>query len=69
MEVYNDVESDAGDTYPYDATVGTAAGHEYEQPDYNMQMVWEEENADRGDLIDMGVFKPTSGNATKQLRM
>lgn len=28
----------------------------------------EEENADRGDLINMGVFKPTSGNATKRLR-
>lgn len=29
----------------------------------------EEEDADRGDLIDMGIFKPTSGNATKRLRM
>ena len=29
----------------------------------------EEEDADRSDLIDMGVFKPTSGNATKRLRM
>ena len=29
----------------------------------------EEEDADRSHLIDMGVFKPTSGNATKRLRM
>ena len=31
--------------------------------------VEEEEDADRSQLIDMGVFKPTSGNATKRLRM
>ena len=71
MEVYNEVENDAGDAYPYDATAG-AAGREHEEPNYNMQMVRhieEEEDADRGDLIDMGVFKPTSGNATKRLRM
>ena len=29
----------------------------------------EEEYADRGNLIDMEVFKLTSGNATKRLRM
>ena len=37
-----------------------------------MQMVYhikEEEDADRNDLIDMRVFKPTSGNATKRLKM
>ena len=71
MEVYNDVENDAGDAYHYDATAGTA-GHEHDEPDYNMQMVRhieEEDDADRGDLIDMGVFKPTSGNATKRLRI
>ena len=71
MEVYSEVENDAGDAYPYDATAGTA-GQEHEHPGYNMQMVRhveEEEDADRGDLIDMGVFKPTSGNATKRLRM
>ena len=71
MEVYNEVENDAGDAYPYDATIGTAR-HEHDGPDYNMQMVRhieEEDDADRGDLIDMGVFKSTSGNATKRLRM
>lgn len=71
MEVYNKFKDDAGDTYPYDATAG-AAGYEHEEPNYNMQMVRhikEEEEADRGDLINMGVFKPTSGNATKRLRM
>ena len=58
-----------GGAYPYDAT---AAGTEYDEPDHNMQMVRhreEEEDADRGGLIEMGVFKPTSGNATKRLRM
>ena len=71
MEVYNEVEDDAGDAYPYDATAG-AAEYEHEEPNYNMQMVRhieDEEDADRDDLIDMGVFKPTSGNATKRLRM
>ena len=71
MEGYNDVENDAGDAYPHYATAGTA-GQEHEEPQYNMQMVRhieEEENADRSELIDMGVFKPTSGNATKRLRM
>lgn len=68
MEVYNEVENDAGDAYPRDAT----AGHEDDEPGHSMQMVRhmeEEENADRSDLIDMGVFKPTTGNATKRLRM
>ena len=71
MEVYNEVENDAndaGDAYPHDAT----AGREHDEPGHNMQMVRhieEEENADRSDLIDMGVFKPTTGNATKRLRM
>ncbi len=73
MEGYNKVENDAGDAYPYnDATAGTAKGREHEEPHYNMQMVRrieEEEDADRSDLINMGVFKPTSGNATKRLRM
>lgn len=71
MEGYNDVENDAGDAYPHDASVGTA-GQELEEPQYNMQIVHhieEEENVDRNKLIDMGVFKPTSGNTTKRLRM
>ena len=71
MEVYNEVENDAGDAYPHDATVGTAVP-EQDEPHNSMQMVRhmeEEEDADRSDLIDMGVFKPTSGNATKRLRM
>ena len=69
MELYNEVENDAGDAYPYNAT---ATGTEYDEPDHNMQMVChreEEEDADRGELIEIGVFKPTSGNATKRLRM
>ena len=65
------MENDAGDAYPHDATAGVA-GHEHEGPNYDMQMVRhieEEEDADRGDLVGMGVFKPTSGNATKRLRV
>lgn len=72
IEVYNEVENDAGDVYLYNPSAKTAAGHEYKEPDYNMQMVFhieEEEDANRGDLIDIGVFKPTSRNATKWLRM
>ena len=70
MEVYHEVENDAGDAYPHDAT--TVPANEHEGPSYNMQMVRhieEEEDADRGNLVDMGVFKPTSGNATKRLRI
>lgn len=69
--MYNKVGNDAGDAYPCDATAGTA-GHEHEEPEYNMQMVRhikDEENADRDELVDLGVFKPTTGNATKRLRM
>ncbi len=42
------------------------------EPHHNLQMVRHveiEEKADRNQLIDMGVFKPTSGNATKRLRV
>ncbi len=67
MEVYNEVENDAPDAYDaYDAPAGTTKGH------HDLQMVRhveEEEEADRNQLIDMGVFKPTSGNAAKRLRM
>ena len=72
MEVYNEVDNDTGDVYPYDATAAGTAGQEHDEPDYNMQMVRhieKEEDADRSDLINMGVFKPTSENATKRLRM
>ena len=71
MEVYSELENDAGDAYPGDATTGTA-WEVHEGPHHNMQMVRhmeEEEDADRSDLIQMGVFKPTSGNATKRLRI
>ena len=71
MEVQNEFKQDAGNAYLYDTTAG-AAGYKYKEPNYNMQIVRhmeEEEDADRGNLIDMGVFKPTSGNATKRLRM
>ena len=72
MEVYNEVDNDAGDAYPHDAIAAGIAEYEHEEPGYNMQMVChieEEEDADRSDLIDMGVFKLTSRNATKRLRV
>ena len=71
MEGYSEVENDTCDAYK-DATDGTAKGRELEGPHHNLQMVRhveEEEDADRSQLINMGVFKPTSGNATKRLRM
>ena len=74
MELYSKVKNDAGDAsdaYPYDATAGRS-GQKHDHLGYNMHMVRhieEEKDADTSDLIDMGVFKPNSGNATKQLRM
>ena len=73
MEGYNEVENDAGDAYLYnDATAATAKGREHGLPGHNLQMirhVEEEEDVDRSQLVDIGVFKPTSGNATKRLRL
>lgn len=73
MEMYNEVKNDAGDAYLYDATTDAETAREkYNKLDYNMQIVChmeEEENAKISDLISMKVFKPTSGNVTKRLRM
>ena len=71
MEMYSELENDSDDVYPGDVNAETA-WEEHERPYYNMQMVRhmeEKEDADRNDLIKMGVFKPTSGNATKRLRI
>ena len=74
IEVYSEAENDtgdAGDAYPCNATAGISM-QEHDPQGYNMQMVRhieEEEDEDRGNSIDMGDFKPTSGNATKRLRM
>ena len=68
MEGYDDVGNDAFDAYN-DATAGTVGG---EEPRHNLQMVRhveEEKEADRNQLVDMGVFQPSSGNVTKRLRM
>ena len=70
--MYIKVENIAGDTYPHNATAAKTAGYKHEEPGYNMQMVChikEVENTHRSDLINMGVFKPRSGNATKQMRV
>lgn len=64
MEGYSEVENDA--------STGTAKEQEHGEPYQHLQMVRrieEEEETDRNQLIDMGIFKPTSGNATKRLRM
>lgn len=62
------MENDAGDTYPYDAIT-----RKYDKPGHNMQIVChsieEEENGNRTNLINTGVFKPTTGNAIKRLQM
>ncbi len=42
------------------------------EPNHNLQLVHHteaEEEVDRNQLIDMGVFKPTSENTTKRLKM
>lgn len=72
MEEYNDVENDAFDAFDAynDVIAGTAEGQEYEGAHPSLQMVRhveEEKEADRNQLVNMGVFKPTSGNATKRL--
>ncbi len=51
-----------------DATAGTTKGREQEEPHHNLQRR-KRTRICRSHLIDMGVFKPTSGNATKRLRM
>ena len=55
------------------ATSGNGAiRFKFGEPHHNMQMIRHveaEDEADRNQLIDMGIFKPTSGNATKRLRM
>lgn len=71
MDVYNEVENDVGDAYPYNTTAKVSE-HKSEELDQNVQIVChvkKEEDANRSELIDMGVFKPTSRNATKRLRM
>lgn len=71
MEVYSKLENHTGDAYLGDATAETA-WEIYEGPHHNMQIVRymeEEKDADKSDLIEMGVFKSTSKNATKQLKI
>ena len=71
MEGYNDVENDAFDAYN-NATTGTAGGQEHEEPCHNLEMVChveEEKKTDKNQLVNMRVFKPISGNATKRLKM
>lgn len=60
--------NNVSNTYPYDSTTR----HKHDEPDYNMQMVYhikKEENADKSNLIDMEVFKPTIRNTIKRFRI
>lgn len=60
--------NDADNAYLYDTT----AGREHDELCHNMQMVCyikEEKNVNRNNLIDMSIFKLTTGNAMKQLRI
>lgn len=71
MEGYSEVENDALDMYN-DENAGTATRQQHEETQCKLQMVChmdEEENADRNHLVDLGIFKPMSGNPTKRLRM
>lgn len=71
MEVYSEVENDASNTY-LDDTIAGITREKYEGLYHNMQMVYyieEEKDVDRSDLISKGIFKPTSGNAIKRLRV
>ena len=69
--MYSRLENDAGDAYPGNATAGTA-WEKCEGSHHNMKMVRyieEKEDADRSNLIQIGVFKLTSRNATKRLKI
>lgn len=71
MEGYNEIENDVYNAFN-DVTTGTAKGRKHEERHHNMQIVChieEKDDVERNQLIDIGVFKLTSGNARKQLRM
>lgn len=55
--------------YPGDTIVGTAL-EQHEGHHHNMHIIChmeEKKNADKINLIQMGFFKPISGNASKRL--
>ena len=71
MKRYNDVENDAFDVYK-NATTGAAEGQKYKEPRHNLQMVClieKEEEADRNQLVNIGVFQLTIRNITKRLKI
>lgn len=69
MKFYSNVESDADDAYLYDMI----AKCKYDESGHDMQIVCynieKEKNTDKSNLINREIFKSTTGNATKQLRM
>lgn len=71
IEIYNEVRNDMGNVYLYNAITRTAK-YKHDKSNYNMQIIChikKEDNADKSDLINMGIFKPKSGNAVKRLKM
>lgn len=69
--MYNEIKNDTGDAYPYYATA-EMVGYKYEKPNHNMQMICHikrEENADRDNLINLGILKLIGENVSKRLRM
>lgn len=71
MEVCNKFENNVSDLYSYDATTKIVV-YEQDEPHYNIHIIFyikEEDIADKSDLINIGVLKPTSANAIKDLRI
>lgn len=67
IEVYNEVENDAGNAYLYNAIAGFIR-KEDEESNYNKRIfrhVDEDNDADKGNWSDMRVSKPLSKNARK----
>lgn len=66
------MENDTGDAYLYNVTAAGIVEHEHGKSNHNIQIICyieKEENAKRSKSINMGNFKSTSRNATKQLKI
>lgn len=62
------MQNDAINAYN-NAIAKTARGQEHKEPRHNLQIICHiknEEEAYKNQLMDMGIFKPTSGNAIKR---
>ena len=71
IKEYNKIENNIFDTFN-DKTAKTANRQEYKKSRHNLQIVFhleEEKNTNKSQLIDIRVFKLTSKNTTKLLKM